>query len=199
MFMKRILYNLNITKQLVLKERKQTMSESISYNRKAPYNALDVARHIVNYSNDKKYWIDHLKLQKILYYCQVHFLCDFKEHSKCFKEKIEAWSWGPVVKEVYKEFKSYGSNFIPKIKQYTEEYEDNGLPYVSFVPFNVHETINDEDLSKIEYVVDVFKETPSINLMKKTHNEKPWIDAYKSYSKEITPELIRSSYKQYDN
>ena len=38
------------------------------------YNALDVSRYIINYSNDKNYGISNLKLQKILYFVQAYFL-----------------------------------------------------------------------------------------------------------------------------
>lgn len=31
----------------------------------------------------------------------------------CFKEEIEAWDFGPVVPEVYHEFKIFGSSDIP--------------------------------------------------------------------------------------
>ena len=36
----------------------------------------------------------------------------------CFYENIEAWKYGPVVPNVYSEFKMYGSNDIPKILNY---------------------------------------------------------------------------------
>ena len=158
------------------KERDDSMQNKI----KSPYNALDVAKYIINFSNEKDYLIDNLKLQKLLYYCQVHFLCDYREHTKCFTNKILAWDWGPVVPEVYKEYKSNGSNLIPHIRD---------------KEFDVHEVINNDDIKKIEYVVDTFKNYNAIAMMKKTHQEEPWINAYNNYlNNEITDEAIRSYY-----
>ena len=54
--------------------------------------------------------ITHLKLQKLLYYAQGVFLAITGE--KLFKENIEAWQHGPVVVEVYDEYKKFGRNNI---------------------------------------------------------------------------------------
>ena len=50
--------------------------------------------------------ISNLKMQKLLYYAQGHFLATYKK--PLFDDKIEAWKYGPVVKEVYDKFKIYG-------------------------------------------------------------------------------------------
>ena len=63
------------------------------------YNVLDISRYIINYSNVKDYGISNLKLQKILYFVQAYFLIE--TGSPCFKEKIEAWDFGPVVPKAY--------------------------------------------------------------------------------------------------
>ena len=76
------------------------------------YNVLDVARYIIWYCKKKGYSISNLKLQKILYFVQAEFLVSVG--SPCFAEEIEAWDFGPVVPEVYHEFKIFGSADIPK-------------------------------------------------------------------------------------
>ena len=63
------------------------------------YSVLDVAKYVIFYSNEKKYDISNLKLQKILYFIQAEFLVS--ENEPCFYEEIEAWNFGPVVPEVY--------------------------------------------------------------------------------------------------
>ena len=77
------------------------------------YKVLDVSRHVINYSNTQDYGISNLKLQKILYFIQAFFLVSTPE--QCFEEKIEAWDFGPVVPEAYREYKQYGSGDIPSI------------------------------------------------------------------------------------
>ena len=78
------------------------------------YNVLDICRHVINFSNDKDYGISNLKLQKVLYFIQAYFLISTNE--KCFKERIEAWDFGPVVPEAYREYKQFGSGDIPSIE-----------------------------------------------------------------------------------
>lgn len=54
--------------------------------------------------------ITHLKLQKLLYYAQGVYLAI--TGNKLFEENIEAWQHGPVVAEVYDEYKVNGRNNI---------------------------------------------------------------------------------------
>ena len=52
------------------------------------YKAIDVARHIINYSNEKRYGISNLKLQKLLYMVQAYYLVKTDEHKPCFDDPI---------------------------------------------------------------------------------------------------------------
>lgn len=54
--------------------------------------------------------ITHLKLQKLLYYAQG--ICLALKGEPLFKENIEAWQHGPVVKEVYGAFSMFGRENI---------------------------------------------------------------------------------------
>ena len=65
------------------------------------YRALDVAKYVIERCNKMGYPISNLKLQKILYFIQAEFLVAFDE--QCFQEDIEAWNFGPVVPEVYRD------------------------------------------------------------------------------------------------
>ena len=49
--------------------------------------------------------ISNLKMQKLLYYAQGHFSALYDE--PLFEERIEAWRYGPVVKNVYDRFAKY--------------------------------------------------------------------------------------------
>lgn len=80
------------------------------------YDVLDISRYIIGYSNIKDYEISNLKLQKILYFVQAYFL--IQRGLPCFKEKIEAWDFGPVVPVAYKEFKKFAGMDIPTMNYY---------------------------------------------------------------------------------
>lgn len=70
--------------------------------------------------------LTNLKLQKILYFAQVEFL---KETNKpLFDEPIEAWQYGPVVRNVYEWLKGCGAYVVTDfdvILENTENLPDN--------------------------------------------------------------------------
>ena len=132
----------------------------------AKNNALDIAGYIINYSNQQGYQISNLKLQKLLYFVQAFFLASINR--PCFNEEIEAWAFGPVVANVYHEFKRYGAENIPRISRAGSDH-----------------TINDSDKRIIEAVVDKFKYYSAPDLVKLTHNQDPWVDAYSPYQNAV--------------
>ena len=75
------------------------------------YSAKEVARYIIDYSCDQGRTVSNLRLQKLLYFVQVEFLVN--RGKACFKDEIHAWHYGPVVPEVYYEYRMYGPSTIP--------------------------------------------------------------------------------------
>lgn len=72
--------------------------------------ALDVAYAFLNgQTNDRL--ITNLKLNKLVYFAQVLSLK--QDGVPLFPDRVEAWEYGPVVREVYQRFKRYGSAPIP--------------------------------------------------------------------------------------
>lgn len=150
------------------------------------YNVMDVARYVINYSNEQGYTISNLKLQKILYFIQAAFLVN--RHEPCFYENIEAWDFGPVVPEVYQEFRMYGSNTIPYINSYIDlsngiweskrkEYSDN--------------VFCSEDKAIINDMVDECSGYSAGQLVEITHNQDPWMKSYvKGWNNIITEDSI---------
>ena len=157
------------------------------------YKVLDICRYVINYSNDKEYGISNLKLQKVLYFIQAYFLAFTDEKEPCFEEKIEAWDFGPVVPVAYHEYKQYGSNDIPKVKEvfeinFTDIFKSRIVPFDDSIIFD-----NDKEI--INAVVDKFADYSATTLVKITHNQLPWINAYrKGKNSEITIDSIRDYY-----
>lgn len=155
-------------------------------------DVIDVARFIVNYSNDKDYVITNLRLQKLLYFVQAYYLCFTSEKEPCFKDEIEAWDFGPVVPAVYREFKIYGSGSIPKINYYIsfdsqdewnakrEQLDENKIPK------------DDRDI--IASVVDQFSSYSTTDLVSLTHRQQPWKNAY---ARSINRVISKDSIKEY--
>ena len=84
------------------------------------YKAIDIAywflaqndmKQTENNSGEDGYeGLTNMKIQKLLYFAQgIYFT--FK-NEKLFSEKIYAWDHGPVVRQVYNEFKEFGREYI---------------------------------------------------------------------------------------
>lgn len=123
------------------------------------YSALLIAKYIISRCNELGRSISNLKLQKILYFVQAEFLVD--TGSPCFFETIYAWDFGPVVPEVYREYKVYGSANIPALVA------------------AVLRRIPNEDIDRINGIVDEASKFSASQLVDITHHQTPWIEAYK--------------------
>lgn len=100
--------------------------------------------------------ISNLKLQKLLYYAQGVYLA--LRNDPLFFEDIVAWQHGPVVAEVYHQYKSNGSIGI----ELTEDFNFDSI---------------DEDTTQIlEVVYDEFAQYSAWKLRNMTHNETPWLE-----------------------
>ena len=84
------------------------------------YKAIDVANYIIGYTNKLNKSVTNPKLQKILYFIQGY------GYSKLDKQLIdadfEAWTYGPVIRDVYIEFSRFGSLLITDF--YKSNYEN---------------------------------------------------------------------------
>ena len=119
--------------------------------------ALDVAKYVLSLTDEKSgNTISNLALQKLLYYIQGYYIACFDK--PLFEEDIIAWKHGPVVKEVYNEYKKYKYNSIPKYKQTQEE----------------KKMFSEEAKNIIKFVVEEMSIFSAKELENKTHNESPW-------------------------
>ena len=143
------------------------------------YSALDVARYIINRYGDGGVYISNLKLQKILYFVQANFLVE-TNGNKCFYEKIEAWSFSPVVPVVYRKYKIYGSAAIPM-----DLYND-GIDFIA-----------PDDAGLIDEILETCKNYSASDLVNITHHQSPWIDAFnRGRNTEITAESLIDFFKE---
>ncbi|QDK79755.1 DUF4065 domain-containing protein [Spirosoma sp. KCTC 42546] len=98
--------------------------------------------------------ISNLKLQKLLYYCQGLHLAMYGK--PLFSEQIFAWNYGPVVAEVYSQYKHFGAKGID-------------------VPDEINTSVfNDEQEELMNDVYELFGQFSALKLMEMTHEESPW-------------------------
>ena len=121
--------------------------------------ALDVAKFLLELAEreDEPDRLSHLRLQKLLYYTQGWSLA--LRDKALFKDRIEAWAHGPVVKKLYPHFASYGNGTIPS------------------PDFKFSDGLDAEEQELVESVWDAYKKFSATSLREMSHREKPWKDA----------------------
>lgn len=134
-------------------------------------SAKDVAEYFLSLvEEDVGDSISNLKLQKLIYYAQGFHLA--VSDTPLFDEPIEAWAHGPVVTDLYHEYKEYGSDRIPK-------------------PTDLDFDKYDKDVRELlDEVYDVFGQYSAWKLRNMTHDEPPW----KDYQGQIIPESAMKEY-----
>lgn len=125
------------------------------------YTALEVAKYTINKCIELGRPISNLQLQKILYYIQGEYMKK-NQGEVLFNESIEAWQYGPVVPDVYYEYNIYSAS---RIIDKQEEIE-----------------ITDCNKSIIDEVIVNKSLLRASRLVHDTHQESPWIIAYKRYN-----------------
>lgn len=115
----------------------------------------DVAKYFIHLADETDDGISNLKLQKLVYYAQGFYLA-LNNGKPLFEENIEAWAHGPVVPEIYHEYKKYGREAID-----IEEKD------VALTP---------AEKEHLDEVFEVFGQFSAWKLRNMTHEETPWIE-----------------------
>lgn len=136
------------------------------------YKAIEIAKYVINYSEEIGNPISNLKLQKLLYYIQAAMLVEKGE--KCFEDPIIAWEFGPVVIPVYQAYKEYGRSELPVQKMSRNMVFD---PVKMKIIFKEPREIEIWYRKIINKVIESYAQIENpFDLVKKTHKEKPWQD-----------------------
>jgi uncharacterized phage-associated protein len=122
-------------------------------------NVLDVANFILKLSRedceDGEYeLISHMKLQKLIYYCQGFHLAFYDV--PLFPDPIVAWEHGPVCQRLYHVLKGYGASPISAISDGD----------------SINLTKAERDI--ITLVYGKYGQYSASKLRQMTHNEAPW-------------------------
>lgn len=124
--------------------------------------AIDTARYLIHLAfwqdaDDADDTLCNMRLQKLVYYAQAWHLA--ATGRPLFADRIEAWEHGPVVRSLYKQFKSHGLA-IPASEG------------------TVPSDLSTQDREFIKMVWDRYKDFSGTALRNRTHREKPYIDAW---------------------
>ena len=114
-------------------------------------NVHDVAAYILG----KRGSMTAMKLQKLVYYAQAWSLV--WDEKPLFKERIEAWANGPVVRELY--------------DLHRGEFQVNQWKYGN------PDALNKDERETVDAILGFYGDKPSWWLSNLTHQENPWVDA----------------------
>ena len=125
-----------------------------------------------------------MKLQKLIYYCQAWSLALDKK--PLFQDKIEAWVFGPVVRELFK-----ANQGLFQVSETNKPGADSGK-------------FNKDQQETIKLVVEHYGAMDGDQLGVLAHNEQPWwnarrqgnLDPDERGNQEITHEEMQKYYTQ---
>ncbi|PSR18173.1 hypothetical protein C8255_08870 [filamentous cyanobacterium CCP3] len=144
--------------------------------------ALDVAWFFV-LKGQKDPSVTQLKIQKLVYYAQAWSVV-FRGQP-LFDEAVEAWSNGPAVRSVWKEFNCYGKESVP-------------LPQGSSLS-----VLPPDQIQLLEMVWEKYGSFSATELWALSHSEAPWIEArgdipvHEKSQSEITADSMKSYYSNF--
>jgi uncharacterized phage-associated protein len=134
-------------------------------------NVIDVANFFVDVAAktaevDRGDYMTNLRLQKLLFFAQGWHLA--RRSAPLFTAPFEAWTFGPVVREVYDMFKQYRRR---SIVEPSEDHSENRL-----------------SIEEREFAMDIlihYETRPTTYLVNLTHKMEPWLAREKR--REIIP------------
>lgn len=152
-------------------------------------NYTEISDYFISLSNYYGDLITNLKLQKLIYYAQAWNLAINEE--PIFKEDFEAWVHGPVMPELYNEYKAFRWN--PIIRE--DLIEEKCIEIHNSFPSNLQELLDD--------IVEEYFSLSAYELERMTHAEDPWKNARVGLSMDepsnniIKKEWMKKYYKNF--
>jgi uncharacterized phage-associated protein len=145
------------------------------------YDAMTIAKWFVAYAETDESGeagLSNLKLQKLLYYAQGHHLG--ASGHVLFSDPVEAWDHGPVVPNVYHQFKDFDSGLI-----HLDSKDSFDFP--------------DVDGDTTQFLIDIWDTYGGIaawKLRDMTHGESPWSQSYRPGARHIVipPEAMEKHF-----
>lgn len=146
--------------------------------------AIELANYILKHSGP----MSHLKVQKLLFYCQAYHLVMF-DGAPLFSEDFQAWVHGPVCATVFHSLKERSILFNDM--KYDETVDIDPDPAIQSLTSGQKELI-DEIIGQLKHWTD-------LELESATHRENPWRHARKGYdtAQKCTVVISKDSMRSY--
>lgn len=130
-----------------------------------PYDARQVSNFILKLASQANVQLTQLSILKIIFYAHGWYLASKGE--PLFRQPVEAWEFGPVVKVVRDAFKEFGKRPIDRMAEKID-LETGEL-------ISVTSALSASDESFIESIFDTYSKFSALTLSDMTHEKgSPW-------------------------
>jgi uncharacterized phage-associated protein len=139
------------------------------------YSSKAIANKFLELSRNENLDITQMKLQKLVYIS--HGFCLAILNKPLISDDIQAWQYGPIIPELYNEFKPFGKSPIKSLA--TNMYVDDDLEIIK-TPVYINK--NDNEINDLlETIWEKYKRYNGIQLSNMTHQDNtPWHQTYKN-------------------
>ncbi|WFG98103.1 DUF4065 domain-containing protein [Spiroplasma citri] len=114
-------------------------------------------------NNEEIFGMTNLQIQKLMYFIEGLFMAKFNK--KIIKKKYKAWTYGPVLEELYFLLRKNGKSYIEK---------DNLENFNEIKIHEIEKKFTNEELEFIERVFIYFSKYSAFELVSLSHIEGPW-------------------------
>lgn len=163
--------------------------------------AKAVANHFLDIAKQNGKTLQPMKIQKLVYLAHGWHLGITGK--PLIQDTVEAWRWGPVIKQLYHEFKEFGRT--PITKKATElsfEEKRGGRVAIKIETPSLEQCSDDLATTKalLERIWEVYGEFTSAQLSNMTHKSgTPWDKAMEKRESRISNDLIRDHFQSLMN
>ena len=141
-----------------------------------------VANFFIDLANNDEYGdgMTNMRLNKLLFFAQGHYFARIGQ--PLFNDDFEAWTYGPVVADIYRRYNKYGRSPIEEVAA--------GYNYESF---------SSDELDVLLDVAREYGRYSTSELVKITHtDDSPWASSYQSStSQAITKNQIKEYFMSF--
>lgn len=137
----------------------------------APYDAREVSNYIIKLATNSGVRLTQMSLLKIVFYAHGWYLASLGV--PLFKQPVEAWEFGPVVKVVRDAFKDFGKKPIDRFAERLD------LESGELVP--VPHQLAPEDENFVSSIFSLYANKSAFELSDMTHEkDSPWDKVWNS-------------------
>lgn len=148
---------------------------------KKPYTSIAVANELIKRAQERNFSITHLKLQKLVYFAHALYLALKKQ--PLIQDEVQAWKYGPVIPDLFKECAKYGKSEITDYIFSTPIKTGEGFLDWEYVPSFIDK--KDEFANSVlDAIIDSYGSKSAGQLSNMAHSKNSAWDLTKEYHQE---------------